>query len=338
MAENEEEGLSNIEKAALILLSLGSDQAAKVMTHLSETEVKRLSRAFMGVQRVERDVQVSVNNEFRRMLQAADSLVVDGREFARDVISSAFGSDAGDTLLDYITGSKKEPLSTLLADIPANIADNFLQAEHPQTIAFLLSKMKPDQAAYMLGKMPEELQTEVLVRVSQLEYVKGDVVDDVREVVRSQLRGVSMREDDDLGGPKCAADILNFVERSNEERIITEIEELNGELAEEIRNLMFTFEDLKRLDDKGVQTLLKDLPRDRLVISMKTASDDLKGLIFRNMSTRAVAMLKEDLESLGPLKLKDVEKAQQEVIDVVRRLEGEGKLQISGGASDEVLV
>jgi flagellar motor switch protein FliG len=292
----------------------------------------------MAVQQVERDIQVDVNNEFRGMLQAAETLVVDGREFARDVIANAFGAEAGDTLLDYITGSKKEPLSTLLGDIPANIADNFVQSEHPQTIAFLLSKMKPEQAADMLGIMSEEMQTEVLIRISQLEHVKSDVLDDVREVVRSQLRGVSMAAEDEVGGPKAAADILNFIDRNSEERIIAELDEMNPELAEEIRNLMFTFEDLLRLDDRAVQTMLKDLPREQLVVALKTASDELKDLLFRNMSQRASQMLGEDLETLGPTKLKDVEKAQQAVIDVVRRLEAEGKIQIAGGGSDEVLV
>lgn len=328
---------SNVEKAAVVLMSLGKETAADVMRFLNESEVKKLSRAFMGVQEVERELQASICREFSGMLRAAETLVVDGKDFARDVISSAFGSEAGDTLLEYITGSKKEPLSTLLSDIPQNIVDNFIQSEHPQTIAFLLTKTTPEQGAEMLAKMPEDLQTEVLVRISQLEHVKGDVIDEVREVLRSQLRGVSLREEEEIGGPKAAADILNFVDRNNEERILTEIEETYPELAEEIRNLMFTFEDLLKIDDRGIQTVLKEVPRDQLVLALKTASDELKALLLRNISQRAAQMLQEDLESLGPVKLRDVEKAQQAVVDVVRRLEAEGKIQISGGG-DEVLV
>lgn len=330
--------LTNIEKAAVVLMSLGKETAADVMKFLNETEVKKLSRAFMGVQEVERELQGTIAREFAGMLRAAEKVVVDGKDFARDVIASAFGPEAGDSLLEYITGSKKEPLSNLLADIPQAIVDNFIQSEHPQTIAFLLTKMTADQAADMLGKMSPELQTEVLVRVSQLDNVKGDVIDEVREVLRSQLRGVSLQGEEEIGGPKAAADILNFVERNNEERILAEIEELFPELADEIRNLMFTFEDIQKIDDRSIQTVLKEVPRESLVLALKTASDELKDLLFRNISQRAAQMLQEDLETLGPVKLKDVEKAQQSVVDIVRRLEAEGKIQIATGGKDDVLV
>ena len=330
--------LSKVEKAALVLLSLGKDQASEVMKHLTETEVKKLSRAFMAVQEVPRETQQVVAGEFQEMLRSAETLVVDGKEFARDVIANAFGDEAGDALLEYITGSKKEPLSNLLADIPQNIADNFVQSEHPQTIAFLLTKMPPDIASEMLGKMSEEMQTDVLVRISQLEHVKADVVDEVREVLRNQLRGVSLREEDELGGPKAAADILNFIDRNAEERIMMDLEDTHPELAEEIRNLMFTFEDMLKVDDKGIQQVLKEVPRDQLVLGLKTASEELKELLFRNISQRAALMLQEDLEALGPTRLKDVEKAQQGVVDVVRRLEAEGKIQLVGGAAEDVLV
>ncbi|HQH28598.1 MAG TPA: flagellar motor switch protein FliG, partial [Oligoflexia bacterium] len=282
----------------------------------------------------ERDTQRAIAAEFQTMLHASETMVVDGREFAKDVIGSAFGTDAGETLLEYITGSRKEPLSALIADIPQNIVDNFIQSEHPQTIAFLMTKMGPEKAADLLSKMPEEMQTDVLIRVAQLEHVKSDVIDEVREVLRTQLRGVSMGEEEELGGPKATAEILNFVDRNNEERIISEIEEIYPELAENVRNLMFTFEDIVKIDDRSIQTILKEVPRDQLVLALKTASSELKGLLFRNISQRAAEMLQDDLEALGPTPLKDVEKAQQAVVDVVRRLEAEGKITVATGAED----
>jgi flagellar motor switch protein FliG len=328
---------NNLTKAAVVLMSLGKDLAAEVMKYLTETEVKKLSRAFMSVHEVGRESQRDIANEFSNMLMASDTMVVDGSEFARDVIGSAFGSDAGDSLLEYITGSRKESLSTLIGDIPSNIIDNFIQSEHPQTIAFLMTKMTPDMAAELLGKMDEELQTDVLVRVAQLEHVKTDVVDEVREVLRSQLRGVSMGEDEEVGGAKTTADILNFVERNNEERILAEIEDSFPELADEIRNLMFTFEDINKIDDKSIQTILKEAPRDQLVLALKTASPELRDLLFRNISQRAAEMIQDDLDTLGPTPLKEVEKAQQAIIDIVRRLEAEGKITIAAGG-DDVLV
>jgi len=332
------EDVAAVTKAAVILMSLGKEQAATVMKFLTESEVKKLSRAFMTVQEVNRDIQKQVAVEFQNMLRAAEKMVVDGREFAKDVIGAAFGGDAGDSILEYITGSRKEPLSALMNDIPGNIVDNFIQSEHPQTMAFLLTKMTPEMAAELLAKMPEEMQTDVLVRITQLDHVKGDVIDEVREVLRTQLRGVSMGAEEEIGGPKSCADILNFVDRNNEERILAEIEEMYPEMAEEIRNLMFTFEDVSKIDDRSVQTILKEVPRDQLVLALKTASEDLRSLLFRNISQRAAEMLKDDLDSLGPTKLKDVEKAQQGIVDVVRRLEAEGKITIASGSADDVLV
>jgi len=326
--------LSNTEKAALTLLTLGKGLASEVLQHLTEQEVKRISRAFMAVSEVDRETQFTVSREFRNMMKAGETLLVDGREFAKEVISEAFGDEAGGGLLEYITGSRKEPISAIISDVPEKILNGFIAAEHPQTVAFLMTKMNPDQAAGVLQKMGEEAQTDILVRIAHLNNVKNDVVDEVREVLRSQLKGSGLSDEEEIGGPKSAADILNFVERTNEARIITEIEEMYPDLAEQIRNLMFTFEDVKKIDDKGVQTVLKEVPRDQLVLSLKTASPELKDLLFRNVSQRAAQMIKEDLDAMGPVKLKDVEKAQQGIVDIVRRLEAEGKIAIGGGAEE----
>ena len=330
--------LSNAEKAALTLLSLGKDIASSVLQHLNEQEVKRISRAFMAVSEVDRETQFKITQEFRNMMKAGETLLVDGREFAKDVISSAFGESAGEGLLEYITGSRKEQISVILQDVPEKILNAFIMAEHPQTTAFLMTKMNPDQAAMVLQKMNEESQTEVLVRIANLNNVKADVIDEVREVLRVQLKGSGLETDEEIGGPKAAADILNFVDRNNEERILTEIEEMYPDMAEQIRNLMFTFEDIKKVDDKGIQTLLKEVPRDQLVMSLKTASQDLKDLVFRNVSQRAAQMIQEDLSAMGPVKVKDVEKSQQGIVDIVRRLEAEGKIAIGGGGSEDAFV
>ena len=329
--------LSNTEKAAMTLLSLGKELASAVLQHLQEPEVKRISRAFLALSEVDRETQFGIANEFRKMLKAGETVLVDGKEFAKDVISSAFGESAGEGLLEYITGARKEPISSIIAEVPEKILHAFIQAEHPQTVAFLMTKMNPDQAAMVLSSMGEEMQTEVLVRISNLNNVKADVVDEVREVLRSQLRSSDLQEEE-IGGPKAAADILNFVDRNNEERIITEIEEMYPELAESIRNLMFTFEDVRKIDDKGIQGVLKEVPRDQLVLALKISSPELKELLFRNVSQRAAQMITEDLEAVGAVKRKDVEKAQQGIVDIVRRLESEGKIVIGGGGAEDEMV
>ena len=329
--------LSNTEKAAVTLLGLGKDLASQVLQHLSEIEVKRISRAFMTLSEIDRETQFEISKEFRNMLKAGEMELVDGREFAKDVIANAFGSDASEDLLEYITGSRKEPISQIISDVPEKILNSFIISEHPQTVAFLLTRMHPDQSATVLQTMPEDVQTDILVRIAHLNTVKSDVIDEVREVLRTQLRGIGSGEEE-VVGPKSAAEILNFVDRTNEERIVSEIEEMYPDLAEQIRNLMFTFEDIKKIDDRGIQTVMKEVPRDQLVLSLKTASEELSDLLFRNVSQRAAQMIKEDLEALGPVKIKDVEKAQQGIVDIVRRLEAEGKIVINNGGEADAMV
>jgi flagellar motor switch protein FliG len=271
------------------------------------------------------------------MLTATETVLVDGREFARSVISSAFDQTKSQSLIDYVDGTIKQPIGTIIGGVPEKLLYGFVSAEHPQTIAFLMTAMNPDQAAAVLKQMTPEAQTDVLIRISNLSQVKADVVDEVREVLQSTLCGEDSA-DEDIGGPKSAADILNFIDRNSEERIISEIEETFPDLAETIRNLMFTFEDIKKIDDRGIQAVLKDVPREQLVLALKTAGAELKESVYRNVSQRAAEMIKEDLEALGPVKLKDVEKAQQGIVDIVRKLEEEGKVVIGGGGGGDQLV
>lgn len=329
--------LTNPEKAALTLLSLGKDVAAQVMQNLNEEEVKTISRAFMTVSEVDRETQFSTSKDFLRMLKASDTVLVDGREFAKSVISSAFDQAKSQSLLEYVNGTRKQPIGAIIGGVPEKLLYGFVSAEHPQTMAFLMTAMNPDQAAAVLKMMSPEAQTDVLVRISNLTNVKADIVDEVREVLQTQLCGDGTAGEE-IGGPKSAADILNFIDRSSEERIIAEIEETFPDLAETIRNLMFTFEDVKKIDDRGIQTVLKDVPREQLVLALKTASQELRDALLRNVSQRAAEMIREDLEALGPVKLKDVEKAQQGVVDIVRRLEEDGKIVIGGGGGGDQLV
>jgi flagellar motor switch protein FliG len=330
--------LNNTQRAALTLLALGKDLAAEVLQHLSEPEVKRISKTFMQMSEVDRETQLAIAAQFRTMLKAGKTMLIDGPEYARDMISTAYGKEGGERLIDFITGAKKEQLSSIFSEVPEKVLKAFFATEHPQTIAFLLTKMNPEQAARVLQGMRQEQQTDILLRISSLNIVKGEVVDEVREVLNSTLRSTSVSDEEEVGGPKAAADILNFVDRNNEARIIAEIDEMFPDTADAIRNLMFTFEDLKRLDDRSIQTLMKDVPRDQLILSLKTASTDLKDLLFRNMSQRAAGMIQEDLAALGPTKLKDVEKSQQGIIDILRKLEAEGKIQIGSGGEGEAVV
>ncbi len=329
--------LTNPERAALTLLSLGKELATQVMQNLSEEEAKSISRAFLSVSEVDRETQFSTARDFLKMLKAGETLVLDGREFAKSVIAGAFGDAKSEALLEYISGAKKQPIGTIIAEVPEKALFGFISAEHPQTAAFLLTMMNPDQGAAVLKQMRPELQTDVLIRISNLANIKTEIIDEVRDVVRAQLRAGDLK-DEQIGGAKTAADILNFVDRTAEERIIGEIEETFPDLAERIRDLMFTFEDLKDLDDNAIQATLKDVPREQLVVALKTASPEVRDKIFKNVSSRAAEMIKEDLEALGPVKLRDVEAAQRSITDVVRKLETQGKLVIPGSGGADQLV
>lgn len=330
--------LTNTEKVAVTLLGLGKELASAILQHLTESEVKRISRAFMSVSEMDRVSQLSVAKEFLGMIRGGDSLFVDGKQFAKDVIANAFGESAKDGILDYVSASPSESIAALIQEVPEKILGDFISGEHPQTVAFLMCKMNPAQAALILPTMPESNQTDVLLRIASINNVKAEIIDEVRGVLRAQLENDSSNSDEEIAGVKSAANILNYFERNNEERIVTEIEEMYPEMAEQIRNLMFTFEDIKKIDDKGIQTVLKEIPRDQLVLSLKTASPGLKDKIFGNVSQRAAAMIQEDLEGMGQVKRKDVEKAQQGVVDIVRRLEAEGKIVTNGGGAEDALV
>ena len=323
-------------KAAIILMSMGKDQAAEIMKYLSESEVRKISRAFMDVQEVDRELQQNIASEFRKMLTAASKVVVDGQEFVREVITAAFGEENGDTLLDYMKGSKKESLTSIIGDIPEAVFNSLIVGEHPQTVAFILSKMPVEQAAKTIATLEEDLRFDIVTRLATMDNVKAEVVDEVREILRGYIKGGG-QEEENAAGPKVAASILNMVDKNIETQIFEDMEEANPELAEEIRNLMFTFEDILKLDNRTMQTVLKDVPRENLILAIKTASSELKELIFKNMSARASQMLKEDLEVMGPTRLRDVEKAQQSIIDLIKKLEHEGKIVISAGG-DDVLV
>ena len=191
----------------------------------------------MSVSEVDRETQFQVANEFRNLIKSRDTLLIDGKGFARDVINGAFGDKGGEGMLEYVNGSSKEPIASIIQSVSTKVLAGFIEAEHPQTIAFLFSKMNPDQAATLVGLLAEDKQTDILIRVAGLNHVKADVVDEVREVLRSQLKG-SGTDEQEIGGPKAAANILNFFERTNEERVIAEIEEMYPDMAEQIRNLM----------------------------------------------------------------------------------------------------
>jgi flagellar motor switch protein FliG len=330
--------LKNTDKAALILMSLGKERAAEILKHLGEQDAKRVSKALLTINNIDRETQLGVVTEFQKLLKAGDKVVVDGLNFAQSLLANAFGDTGDKTLHDYITGTRKEAISSILADVPEKLLVQFIKAEQPQTIAFLLTKMNAQQAAHVLESLSEEEQSDILLRISRLRAIRSEVLDEVREILLKTIQTAEFVNEETIDGSKTAATLVNKMNKATQERLFKALETQVPEIAHEIRGLLFTFEDLVKLDTKGMRELLKEIPRDQLIIALKKTSQKVSNFFFRNMSTRAVAMLKEELESLGQIKIKDVENAQRKIAETAQRLEAEGTITVNSNDSAESYV
>lgn len=332
------ERLSGARKAAMLLMVMGEEFTAKVFKHLDETEVKNIGEHMADIKNVEPKVASTVVNEFSTVYQTGSVSGVSGKNFLSRTVNKAFDSRTADDLLDDLLSSKGpgsfEKLSTLSPHVLANILLN----EHPQTIALILVNMKHQIAAEIIQELPEQIQGEVVVRIADLEDVPIEIVSEIQDVIEEQVSNVSKESDGNLGGITTAAEILNHLDQKTESAILEKIENDREELAEEIRQSMFVFEDLVHLDDRAIRTLLKEISNDELILGLKTASDELTEKVFGNVSQRAAEMMREDMEVMGPVRLRDVEQAQLNIIRSARRLADEGKIILGGKGGDDILV
>ncbi len=328
--------LSGPEKAAIFLLTLGDDFAAKVFQRLDESEIKNVGRQMAKMDHVDKDDIASLLKAFRSDT-GADDLFLSGDDMLESALKKALMSDKANEILEDIHSDWRLTLFQKARKLEPQILVNFLRNEHPQTIALVLSVLEQSQAAVILGELKEDQRIEVIMRMSELDKVSPEILVDIDRVLQEELLSVEGMEGQRLGGVEAVAEILNNADRSLEASIMEGVEEQREELADEIRRLMFVFEDLIGVDDRGIMAILKEVSTDDLKLALKTASDELKEKVFKNMSKRAVEMLKEDMEIMGPTRLKDVEAAQQAILKIGKRLEQEGKVQLSagGGGDDE---
>jgi flagellar motor switch protein FliG len=337
-----------IDKAAILLLTLGPDAAREVMKHLGDGEVRALSAAMARMRSIPRPEAAAVHEEAWRWLTSRSGFLVDGETFVRQLIQALGPSSRTaqeDAMRDLHRAKDGEGLPTLASKLegvsPAVIA-KVLATEHPQLIALVLGQLVPRQAADVLNLLPEELHADVVRRISELKSVEPELLAEVGTVLLGQVQSLggaaaTGRSARALGGAKLAADIMNLVDKAVESRVFSELDDVVPEVAEQIRNLMLTFEDLARLDNRGMQTLLKEVAREDLMLALKTASPTMQEKIFRNISARAAEILQEDMATMGPVRLKDVEKAQANIITVARRLAEEQKIQLGGGGDDALV-
>jgi len=319
--------LKGPEKAAIFLLSLGEELAAQLIKELSPEEIKRLSN-YMNKVEVSPELFKKVNKEIKQKL----SLPIEGKDFIKNVISKALGEKEA----EYILGEESDFLKKINETNP-DILANFLRHESPQTIAFILSYLKPEKASTILANLPNGVKSEVILRMAQLDTVSVDVIKSINEALEEEIFKKGISDVRQVGGLEKVIMILNRIEHSTQQSILEKIEKTNPDLASEIKKKMFVFDDLVNIEDRGMQMLLKHIKMEVLVMALKTASDALKDKIFKNVSERVSEMIKEELEIMGPVRLSEVEKAQQTIIETAKLLENEGKLVIPK-KGEEILV
>ena len=329
--------LNGQDRAGLLLSSLGMNITQLIFQNMKDNDVKRMINAMSNVKRAPIWMVKRVLEDFYSQLnEDSDLLFAENR--GRDFIINTLGEDRAKQLLGQIVEVGQSNTLESLELVDTRTLSNFLINEHPQTIALIVAHLAPERKVDVLRRLPEGLQAEVVLRVANLDYVSPELISQLDDVLKTELSTLGSIDTNQLGGVEPIADMLNLMDKNTEKNIMSRVEEKDPELAEEIRKLMFTFEDLMYVDDKGIQNLLREMDNGKLVIAMKTAPDEIKQKLFKNMSNRAATLLREDLEALGPTKLSDVEKAQAEMVTKVKELEGQGKAFIARGSDGDSLV
>lgn len=324
----------NRRKAAIMLMLLGPDLSAEVLRRMDEEHIEALSLELARLEKVTPDQRQLVINEFHEMALAQDYLSEGGVEEAKRVLEAAFGSERADQMVRKITNTMQVmPFDFLRRVDPAQLL-SYIQDEHPQTIALILSYMPIPQAAMILSKLPVEMRAEVAERIAMMDQTPPEVIRRVESVLEKKVSSLISQEMTKAGGPKALVDLLNRVDRSTERHILEALSDNNPDLADAVKNMMFVFEDVVQLEDRAVQQILKEVDVRDLATALKGTSNEVQEKVFRNMSERAVGMLKEDMEFMGPVKLRVVEEAQQKVVAAIRRLEEAGEISIGRGEED----
>jgi len=329
--------LSGARKAALFLMIMGEDFSSEVFKHLNEKEVKLLGEHMAEVKKIDPKTVSGVMDEFNKAMNAG-GMGISGKDFLQKTVPRAFGAKKADDILGDLLLRDGEKSFEKLSSLNPQILANLLMNEHPQTIALILVNMKYQTAADIMQLLPENIQGEVIIRISDLGDVPNEIVNEIHEVVDGMLADMGNETGENQGGIEAAAEILNHLDHKTENAIFEKIESLREDLADEIRQKMFVFSDLVSLDDRSIRALLKEISNDELILALKTASEDLSDKIFNNVSQRAAEMMKEDMEVMGPVKLRDVEQAQLNIVKAARRLEAEGKIILGGKGGEEILV
>lgn len=330
--------ISGKQKAAILLISLGPEMSSEVFKFLKEEEIEKLTLEIANVRKIDNSQKERIFAEFHQMCVAKDYISAGGLDYAREILEKALGSQKALDIINRLTATLQiRPFDFVRNTDPAQLL-NFIQNEHPQTIALIMAYLQPEQSSIILSALPADRQVEVARRIALMDRTSPDVIKDIEKVLERKLSSLVNQDFTSAGGVESVVDILNGVDRATERTIIENLEVQDPELAEEIKKRMFVFEDIVLLDDRSLQLVLREIDNKELSLALKAASGEVANKVYKNMSKRAAEMLKEEMDFMGPVRIRDVEEAQQRIVNVIRRLEDAGEIVVARGRGDEIIV
>lgn len=332
------DGMAGVTKAAILLISLGPERSATVFKHLKEEEIEQLTLEIANTRSVSPQTKEDILQEFYQVCLAQQYIAEGGITYAKELLEKALGEEKAKDVISRLTASLQvRPFEFIRKTDPTQLL-NFIQDEHPQTIALILSYLPSQQASLIVSSLPLEKQADVAKRIAKMDRTSPDVIKEVERVLERKLSSLVNQDYTIVGGVDAIVEILNSVDRGTEKHIMENLEIEEPELADEIRRKMFVFEDILALDDKTIQRVLRDVDNNDLGIALKGSTEDVQNVIFNNLSKRLAAMIREDMDFMGPVRMKDVEEAQQKIVNIIRKLEDTGEIIIARGGGDEIVV
>lgn len=330
--------LTGKQKAAIFLVILGPEVSSNIFKYLKEDEIEQLTFEIARIDKVEPAEKQRVLEEFQELMMAQEFITQGGIDYAREVLEKALGSQKASDVINRLTSSiQSRPFDFVRRTDPTYLL-NFLQSEHPQTIALILAYLEPQKSSLIISALPQEIQADVAKRIATMDRTSPDVLREVERVLERKLSTLASEDYTSAGGIDTIVEVLNLVDRGTERNIIEDLEDEDPELAEEIKKRMFVFEDIVLLDDRSIQKVLREVDGQELARALKAVDTEVQDKIFRNMSKRAAALLKEDMDFMGPIRLKDVEESQQKIVGIIRKLEEQGEIVVARPGEDELVV
>ena len=338
MSRSGDDKLTGLQKSAILLITLGPEKSANIFRHLKEEEIEELTLEIANTRSITTQMKEAVIEEFYQVCLAQQYIAEGGIGYAKELLEKALVTEKAMSVIGKLTASLQVKPFEFVRKTDASQLLNFIQDEHPQTIALILSYLSPMQSSLIISALPPERQADVAKRIAMMDRTSPDIIKEVEKILESKLASLVNQDYTIIGGVDAVVDILNSVDRGTEKHIMETLEIEEPELADEIRKKMFVFEDILLLDDRSIQRVLRDVDNNDLAVALKSANEQVQTAIFNNLSKRLAAMIREDMEFMGPVRMKDVEEAQQKIVNIIRKLEDSAEIVISRGGGDEIVV